>query len=97
MLICIIVVPVPTDFGLPYQDVELLTPDEVKLRCYLLVQRKDLLHIGAEPFEGTEEETDEEVSSRLHASGACKRRGPSGQHGSGQSVSRTASCPGHCA
>ncbi|KAI0946827.1 hypothetical protein AcW1_010176 [Taiwanofungus camphoratus] len=58
------VVPVPTDFGLPYQDVELLTPDEVKLRCYLLVQRKDLLHIGAEPFEGTEEETDEEFASR---------------------------------
>ncbi|KAF5340323.1 hypothetical protein D9611_007810 [Ephemerocybe angulata] len=32
----------PSDFGIPYQDVELKTPDNVLLRCYLLVQKREL-------------------------------------------------------
>ncbi|KAH9940294.1 alpha/beta-hydrolase [Amylocystis lapponica] len=56
-------VPVPTDFGLPYQDVELITPDDVKLRSYLMVQRKDLSYIGGARIETTAEETDEQFAS----------------------------------
>ncbi|EAU87012.2 BEM46 family protein [Coprinopsis cinerea okayama7 len=32
----------PGQFGMPYEDLELKTPDGVILRCYLLPQRKDL-------------------------------------------------------
>ncbi|KIL59739.1 hypothetical protein M378DRAFT_168878 [Amanita muscaria Koide BX008] len=35
-------VPLPTDFGLPYEDLPLKTPDGVTLRCYLLTQKKSL-------------------------------------------------------
>ncbi|KAF7313337.1 Serine palmitoyltransferase [Mycena chlorophos] len=35
-------VPVPTQFGLPYEDLELKTPDGVTLRCYLLVQTRGM-------------------------------------------------------
>ena len=35
-------VSVPSEFGMPYEDVELKTPDNVLLRCYALVQRKGL-------------------------------------------------------
>jgi hypothetical protein len=35
-------VPTPADFGLPYEDLVLTTPDNVTLRSYLLVQRRDL-------------------------------------------------------
>ena len=34
-------VAAPSDFELPYENLELKTPDEVVLRCYLLPQRKD--------------------------------------------------------
>ncbi|KZT06618.1 alpha/beta-hydrolase [Laetiporus sulphureus 93-53] len=57
-------VPLPIDFGLPYQDPELITPDGVRLRCYLLLQRKDMSHVDAPPVDTTEEETDEEFASR---------------------------------
>lgn len=53
--------PVPTDFGLPYQDLTLTTPDDVKLKCYLLTQRKELQNVGAADIDASEEETDEEV------------------------------------
>ncbi|GBE84487.1 alpha/beta-hydrolase [Sparassis latifolia] len=57
-------VPTPTDFGLPYQGLELLTPDDVKLRCYLLVQRKELSHLGgAAEVSGNGQETDEEFAA----------------------------------
>ncbi|KZT21886.1 alpha/beta-hydrolase [Neolentinus lepideus HHB14362 ss-1] len=35
-------VPVPSDFGLPYEDLRLTTSDNVKIQCYLLVQKRDL-------------------------------------------------------
>lgn len=56
-------VPVPTDFGLPYENLELVTPDNVKLRSYLLVQRRELSHPGAGRLDIQEDETDEEVCS----------------------------------
>ena len=51
----------PTDFDLPYRDLPLETPDGVKLRCYLLTQRKELPNIGAMPIESPDEESNEEV------------------------------------
>ncbi|KAI0828536.1 alpha/beta-hydrolase [Trametes gibbosa] len=56
-------VPVPTDVGLPYQDLVLLTPDNVTLRCYLMTQRKTLPFFGAMPVETTADKTDEEFAS----------------------------------
>ena len=35
-------VAVPTDYNLDYDSLDLETPDGVTLRCYLLVQHKDL-------------------------------------------------------
>ncbi|RPD56558.1 alpha/beta-hydrolase [Lentinus tigrinus ALCF2SS1-7] len=57
-------VPVPTDFDLPYQDLPLTTPDGVKLRCYLLTQRKELPNHGAKRIHSPEEETDEQFAAR---------------------------------
>lgn len=54
-------VPVPTDFDLSYQDLSLKTPDGVTLRCYLLVQRKELSNHNANKVHSPEEETNEEV------------------------------------
>lgn len=57
-------VPVPSDFGMPYQDLELRTPDDILLRCYLLPQRKTLHADHSEavrvPYDGSE--TDDEVN-----------------------------------
>ncbi|KAI1792214.1 alpha/beta-hydrolase [Ganoderma leucocontextum] len=57
-------VPVPTDFDLPYRDLPLETPDGVKLRSYLLTQRKELPNIGAMPIESPDEESNEEFAAR---------------------------------
>ena len=54
-------VAAPIDFGLPYQDVELVTPDDVKLRCYLMVQRKDMSNVNGAYVETKAEETDDQV------------------------------------
>ncbi|KAH9916739.1 alpha/beta-hydrolase [Epithele typhae] len=54
-------VPVPTDFDLPYEDLILTTPDNVKLRCYLLTQRKELPNHGVQPLEVEDDESNEEV------------------------------------
>lgn len=43
----------PADYGIPYVDLALTTPDNVKIRAYLLVQRRDLL--SADPSLGTGE------------------------------------------
>jgi hypothetical protein len=32
-------VPVPSDFSIPYTDLELTTPDNIKIRAFLLLQR----------------------------------------------------------
>jgi hypothetical protein len=41
-------VPTPADHGLPYEDITLDTPDGVKIKCYLLVQRRHLVGSAAE-------------------------------------------------
>ncbi|KAH9049247.1 alpha/beta-hydrolase [Lactarius deliciosus] len=38
-------VPVPTDFSIPYIDLELTTPDDVKIKAFLLLQRT-VLNLG---------------------------------------------------
>ncbi|KAH9855490.1 alpha/beta-hydrolase [Lenzites betulinus] len=58
-------VPVPTDYGLPYQDLVLVTADNVTLRCYMLTQRKEIKsHGNAIEAETTDDETDEEFASK---------------------------------
>lgn len=60
-------VPVPTQYDLPYEDLTLVTRDEVKIRCYLLMQRKEL-NLAAKPtFESLQETEDppEKVESVL--------------------------------
>jgi len=55
-------VPVPTDFGIPYQPLDLETEDGVVLRCYLLPQRQDLSTTNPEAAVlPTEYENDDEV------------------------------------
>ncbi|KDR70161.1 hypothetical protein GALMADRAFT_76280 [Galerina marginata CBS 339.88] len=52
-------VAVPSDFQLPYENLELKTPDDVTLRCYLLPQKKDVGHGGSHmdiPSSMTEDE-----------------------------------------
>lgn len=59
-------VPVPTDFGIPYQPLDLTTDDNVRLRCYLLPQRQDLSATNPEAAVlPTEYENDDEfIASR---------------------------------
>jgi hypothetical protein len=56
-------VPVPTDFGLPYLDVELVTSDHVKIKCYLLTQRTESTLAGVNRSHAPEGQTDEEFAS----------------------------------
>ena len=52
----------PTDFGIPYQPLDLTTDDNVRLRCYLLPQRRDLSATNPEAAVlPTEYENDDEV------------------------------------
>jgi hypothetical protein len=54
-------VPVPTDFSIPYTDLELTTPDDVKIKAFLLLQRT-VLNMGETPVESDGElPSDEEV------------------------------------
>lgn len=55
-------VPVPTDFGLSHEDLNLHTPDGIILRSYLLRQQKELDHHQAGRVESNDSQTDEEVS-----------------------------------
>jgi hypothetical protein len=43
-------VPVPSDFSIPYTDLELTTPDNVKIRAFLLLQRH-VLNMNEMPIE----------------------------------------------
>ncbi|THH06906.1 hypothetical protein EW146_g9471 [Bondarzewia mesenterica] len=52
-------VPTPTDFSLPYTDLELTTPDGVRLKSYLLLQRPNLHVPGATQIEWDDEQDDE--------------------------------------
>ncbi|KAJ3509926.1 hypothetical protein NLJ89_g4959 [Agrocybe chaxingu] len=56
-------VAVPSDFELPYENLELKTSDDISLRCYLLPQKKDLGHAGY-PVDTTPDMTEDEFISR---------------------------------
>ncbi|GLB41228.1 putative serine aminopeptidase, S33 [Lyophyllum shimeji] len=53
-------IDVPSPDGVPYENLELETPDKVKLRCYLLPQRKELGTIHATYIQNDETTTDDE-------------------------------------
>jgi len=55
-------VPTPRDFGLTYDDLTLDTVDGIKIKCYLLLQSKDLTNAGA--TQSRPEETDEQFAAR---------------------------------
>ena len=52
-------VPVPSDFSIPYTDLELTTPDNVKIRAFLLLQRL-VLDMNETPVQW-DEKSEEEV------------------------------------
>ena len=54
-------VPVPSKYGLHYEDLELKTSDNVLLRCYLIPQKKDL-GVGSIHVDVKEGVTEEAVS-----------------------------------
>jgi hypothetical protein len=54
-------VPVPTDFGLEYQDLPLVTEDGLTLRCYLLMQRTEISNSHAAHVNYPDQQTHEEV------------------------------------
>lgn len=54
-------VPVPTDFGLEYQDLPLVTEDRFTLRCYLLMQRTEISNSHAAHIDYPDQQTHEEV------------------------------------
>lgn len=51
-------VPVPTQYDLPYEDLSLVTQDQVKIRCYLLTQRKELNLAAKTTFESLQKAED---------------------------------------
>ena len=63
------VVPTPADHGLPYQDLTLDTEDGVKLKSFLLMQRRHLP--GEEPRDSDADvaEEDRRVSFLLPVNG----------------------------
>ncbi|KAG2130902.1 Alpha/Beta hydrolase protein [Suillus clintonianus] len=56
-------VQVPTDFGLEYQDLPLVTEDGLTLRCYLLTQRTEISNNQAAHIEYADHQTHEEFAS----------------------------------
>ena len=57
-------VPVPTDFSIPYKDLELTTTDNVKIKAFLLLQRPVLGTNESQITSG--EESGEEVCHLPH-------------------------------
>ncbi|KAH9830185.1 Alpha/Beta hydrolase protein [Rhodofomes roseus] len=57
-------VPTPIDFGLEYEAPELITSDEVRLRCYLLAQKKDLSNLGGTAVDLPEQSDEEYAASQ---------------------------------
>ncbi|KAF8460553.1 Alpha/Beta hydrolase protein [Russula ochroleuca] len=56
-------VPVPSDFSVPYTDLELTTPDNVKIRAFLLLQRH-VLNMNETPLEWDEQSKEEFAATR---------------------------------
>ena len=48
----------PTQYDLPYEDLTLVTRDGVKIRCYLLAQRKELNLATKTTFESLQQADD---------------------------------------
>jgi hypothetical protein len=71
-------VPVPTDFSIPYTDLELTTSDKIKIRAFLLLQRT-VLNMGETPVEGSP--SDEEVRSKCSWEPSPGVLGSSHRHG----------------
>jgi hypothetical protein len=62
LLIAFLLVSTPAEVGLPYEEINLKTSDGIKLRAYVLVQKRELK--GARTIR-TSVSTDAEVSARL--------------------------------
>lgn len=61
-------VPTPKDFSLPYTDLTFTTPDGIRLKSYLLMQRPELHVHGATHIEwdaDTDEEGEKEAVSEF--------------------------------
>ncbi|KAH9991654.1 Alpha/Beta hydrolase protein [Russula compacta] len=56
-------VPVPSDFSIPYTDLELTTPDNVKIKTFLLLQRP-VLKMNETPLKWDEESEEEFAATR---------------------------------
>lgn len=66
----------PTQYDLPYEDLTLVTRDHVKIRCYLLTQRKELNLATKTTFESLQEADDPPekvgIALHLHSSGSSR-------------------------
>jgi len=56
-------VPVPSDFSIPYTDLELTTPDDIKIRAFLLLQRP-VLNMNETPVKWDEQSDEEFAATR---------------------------------
>ncbi|KAI0264528.1 hypothetical protein BGY98DRAFT_1041011 [Russula aff. rugulosa BPL654] len=56
-------VPVPSDFSIPYTGLELTTPDNVKIRAFLLLQRH-FLNMNESPIEWDEQSKEDFAATR---------------------------------
>ena len=48
------VVPIPTNFSIPYTDLKLTTPDDIKIKVFLLLQQT-VLNMGETPVKSDKE------------------------------------------
>ncbi|KAG6820026.1 hypothetical protein H0H93_006364 [Arthromyces matolae] len=56
-------IDVPAPVELPYEDLSLVTPDNITLRCFLLPQKKSLRSVPLAPVQGDDSQTDDEFAS----------------------------------
>ena len=61
----------PKDYNIPYQDLELVAQDGVKLRCYMMIQKRSLSELGAEQMVVPEDMSDETVRLFILLSCRC--------------------------
>ena len=66
-------VPAPSDFSIPYTDLELTTPDNVKIKTFLLLQRP-VLNMNETPVEW-DGASDEEVRPRVPSTVSMEAHG----------------------
>lgn len=60
-------VPVPSDFGLVYEEVVLETSDHIRVRAFVMVQKVNIEHATPVHVEGSSQPTDDEVrDNTLH-------------------------------